>query len=400
MNTTIQNAARLSPVPWIVIVAAGIAAAVNIWKVPPLLPQIGETYGISLVDAGVLLGIVQLAGVISGTAVGLVAETIGFRRCVLIGLATLAVASTVGAFATSFDLLLGMRAVESAGLLLVLVAGPGVIRRTVHPHQLDLPSGVWASYQGVAAFAALGVAAAFAATVTVTSAWLVVAVVTAAAAAAVLLFVPADPKGEPGRMRGVGASVWRTVRRWKLWVGGIMFFVYAAAWMAVLGFLPVILGDAGVEQALANLLTGIASFVNAIGAVVAGLLLRRGASARLLMVIGAVVPAAASLLVVSDGFTPAVRFVAVLVFSTVGGLIPGTLTRLALEYTPVGGSTPTSIGLMVQWSNGGLLAGPPIAAAIVTATGSWAATAWLTVGAAVIAAVLAVFLRPERTLEA
>src|SRR5690606_39595810 len=49
------------PISWIVVVVAGISAALHIWKLPAALPMIQEDLGLSLLAAGVLLGIVQVA---------------------------------------------------------------------------------------------------------------------------------------------------------------------------------------------------------------------------------------------------------------------------------------------------------------------------------------------------
>ena len=64
---------------WIVVVVAGITAALHIWKLPAALPLIQEDLGLSLLTAGVLLGIVQVAGMLGGLAVSLLAENIGER---------------------------------------------------------------------------------------------------------------------------------------------------------------------------------------------------------------------------------------------------------------------------------------------------------------------------------
>src|SRR6185312_4893994 len=47
---------------WIVVVLAGVTAAMHIWKLPTAIPVIQHELGMSLVQAGVLLGVVQVAG--------------------------------------------------------------------------------------------------------------------------------------------------------------------------------------------------------------------------------------------------------------------------------------------------------------------------------------------------
>ncbi len=66
---------------WIVILA-GVAAALHVAKLPPALPVLQRELGISLVEAGFLLSLVQLGTMTLGVVAGLTADGIGrkFRR--------------------------------------------------------------------------------------------------------------------------------------------------------------------------------------------------------------------------------------------------------------------------------------------------------------------------------
>ncbi|WP_369188415.1 MFS transporter [Streptomyces sp. R08] len=155
----------LSPRPagtarsWVVVVAAGVAAGLQVWKVPPAVPFLRHDLSLSLVQAGTLLGIVQLAGMLGGLAVSLLAELIGERRCLSGGLVLLCLGSAAGGFAWSAAPLLVSRAVEGAGFILVAVTGPGLIRRTSPPGRLTTAMGFWGAYQGISTFAGLVVGA-------------------------------------------------------------------------------------------------------------------------------------------------------------------------------------------------------------------------------------------------
>lgn len=383
------------PLRWPFVVVAGVAAGVHVWKVPPFLTQISSELGIGLVDAGILLGTVQIAGVLGGLAVGLVAELVGYRRCALGGLAVLAAASALGAIVDTFGGLLALRAVESLGFLLVVIAGPGLIRRVTPPSGLGVATGVWVSFQGISAFSTLGAAAALSGVVTYRGAWVAAAVVTALAAAALALAIPADPPSNAVGLRGVGAAVRRTASVPGLWIGGVVFLSYAASWMAVVGFLPIIFETAGLEPALASFMGGVASGINIVGAIVGGYLLQRGVPVRLLVWTGMFTMGLASIVVFLPGQGSWTQFAAICVYSAVGGLVPATLMRLALALTPETGSTPAAIGLTMQCSNAGMFIGPPVAAALTTATGTWDTTWWFTLACALVGAVLAALLGPR-----
>jgi CP family cyanate transporter-like MFS transporter len=68
------------------------------------------------------------------------------------------------------------------------------------------------------------------------------------------------------------------------------------------------------------------------------------------------------------------RYAAVLLFSAVGGLIPGTLFSLALRVAPGEHAVASTVGFMQQWSAAGQFAGPPLVAAVAVAVGGWRST--------------------------
>ena len=91
MTQRISSRAGLDPA-WIVI-AAGVCAALHVGKLPPAIAALQAALGLTLVQAGFLLSLVQLAGMLLGVVFGLAADTLGPRRSVLLGLGVLTLAS-------------------------------------------------------------------------------------------------------------------------------------------------------------------------------------------------------------------------------------------------------------------------------------------------------------------
>ena len=75
--------------PALLVILAGVSAALHVGKLPPALPVLQQMLGISLVQSGFLLSMVQLAGMSLGLVVGLTADGLGLRRSMLIGLSLL-----------------------------------------------------------------------------------------------------------------------------------------------------------------------------------------------------------------------------------------------------------------------------------------------------------------------
>ncbi len=95
---------------WVVI-AAGVAAALHVGKLSPALPVLATELGVTLLQAGFLLSLVQLAGMTLGLAIGLSADGLGLRRSMLTGLLLLFAASLLGGWARDAKTLLLLRAV-------------------------------------------------------------------------------------------------------------------------------------------------------------------------------------------------------------------------------------------------------------------------------------------------
>ncbi len=138
---------------WIAVVIAAICAGLHIWDLPAAIPFLRHDMGVTLVQAGALLGVVQVAGLTGGLAVSLLAELIGERRCLLAGLAIASLGSALGAVAGSVTVLMISRAIDGAGSILIVVPGPGLIRRHTPLARLNIAIGYWAAFTGIATFA-------------------------------------------------------------------------------------------------------------------------------------------------------------------------------------------------------------------------------------------------------
>src|SRR5690606_34458457 len=110
------------------VVFVGISGALHVWKLPPVLPMLTDEFGLTLVESGFLLSLVQLGGLALGLVMGLLAGKIGLRRSVLIGLFLLGAASAAGALPHDKNLLMALRGVEGCGFLMVVMPCPALIR--------------------------------------------------------------------------------------------------------------------------------------------------------------------------------------------------------------------------------------------------------------------------------
>jgi MFS family permease len=356
-----------------VVVAVGVACALHIGKLPVAIPPLQTALGLSLLQAGFLLSLVQLAGMALGLLVGLAADRLGPRRVMLAGLLLLALGSGLGALARDVHALLWTRALEGLGFLLAVLPAPGLLRLCVqHPPTLARALGWWGAYMPVGAALALLLGAPLIGLIGWRGLWALLAGVALGAAVLLWRVVPeaAAPTAGAGAAR-LGPRLLRTLSAPGPWLMALGFFCYSGQWLAVVGFLPTIYSQAGVGGAALGALSALAAGINMLGNVGAGRLLARGAGPGTLLATGYVAMALGGLVAFGAVGHPWVQYGAVLLFSCVGGLIPGTLFGLAVVLAPDKETVSTTVGWMQQWSALGQFAGPPLVAWLATQAGGW-----------------------------
>jgi MFS transporter, CP family, cyanate transporter len=379
-----------------VIVFAGVCAALHVGKLPPALPVLQDALGITLVQAGFLLSAVQVASMTLGLAVGLSADSLGLRRSMLVGLALLSVASISGGFVADASGLLFLRALEGLGFLLVVMPAPALIRRTVDASQLSGRMGWWGTYMPTGSALALLLGPWVLAGLNWSAWWWLLGAVAALAWVAVWLCVPdVQP---PAPTRNAADDAWPkrlalTLQSPGPWLVALTFAVYSSQWLAVVGFLPTVYAELGLAAGTAGVLSACVALANVSGNIMSGRLLQRGWPAQRLLSIGFVCmtlgAVGAYAMWHGEGLSTLMRFACVVMFSAVGGLIPGTLFSCALRLAPSEGTVSTTVGYMQQLSALGQFAGPPLVAWVAASAGgwqwTWAVTATLSLAGAVLA---------------
>ncbi len=370
-----------------VVILGGVAAALHLTKLIPALPVLQQAMSLSLVQAGFLLSAVQMAGLCLGLMMGLAADRLGLRRSMLLGLATLTLASVTGIWATGAWPLMALRVVEGLGFLLAVTPAPGLIRRIVAPERLGKLLGFWSAYMPLATAMALLCGPLVMAHLGWQGLWALLAGLSAVFAVWVWRVVPDDGKSAaPPKPLG-GNALRRTLTHRGPWLVALCFAVYSFQWLAVIGFLPTVYAQAGVAVGTTAALTALAAAVNMVGNIASGRLLSQGHNPRHLLYAGYGVMGISAALAFAQtpNWVPAdaqflLRFGGVLVFSMVGGVIPGTLFALAVKLAPDDATVSTTIGWMQQWSALGQFAGPPLVAWLASQVGGWQWT-WLMTGA-------------------
>ncbi|MFT3721269.1 CynX/NimT family MFS transporter [Pseudorhodoferax sp.] len=375
--------------PALVVVLGGVAAALHVGKLPPAIPVLREALQLSLVQAGFLLSLVQVAGMALGLAVGLAGDSLGLKRCMTAGLLVLGAASLAGGLAQDAATLLALRAVEGCGFLLAATPAPSLIRRVAAPGELDAKMGLWGAYMPLGTALALLAGPLLLPRIGWPGWWWLLAALSLAMAAWLWRALPPDPLRTGAASAGWKDRLRRTLAAPGPWLLALGFAVYSGQWLAVVGFLPTIYAQARVGPAAAGALTALVAVVNMVGNIGAGRLLRRGVAARTLLRAGYAAMALGALLAFLPAldFGPAARTGAVVLFSMLGGMVPATLFALSQRLAPGPDTVSTTVGWMQQCSAVGQFLGPPVVAWIARQAGGWQWT-WAATGLCSLAGIL------------
>lgn len=379
------------PAVWVIL--AGMMVAMHVGKVSVAIPTLREALGISIVQAGTLLSMSQMAGMLIAVFVGMFADGWGLRRSLVSGLVLMGLASLLGGWVTGIAGLLGLRVVEGVAFLLVVVSAPALLRQVVQPERLAQIMGVWGTFMPGGTAAALLLGPWVLSHLGWTAWWQLLGALSllmAAACATVLWPLGAGSGLRAGGFAEHGRRLLQTWRNPGTWWVALSFGLYSSQWLVVIGFFPTLLQAVGVSASAAGAVTAAVSVVNIFGNVLGGQLLHRGWRVHRVLGAGFVIMASCAVVIFNGlgEWPPVVRMAAAVVFSGLGGMIPGALFSLAVRVAPSEQTVSTSLGWTTQMSMVGQFIMPPTAAALAQSMGTWQWTWVLNLGACVLALLL------------
>lgn len=382
---------------------AGVAVAFQVGKVPGALPFLKLDLGLTLFVAGWVVSILNIIASAGGSLFGAAADRLGYRRIVLAGLTITAMAGIAGAFSVTPEFLLATRAIEGLGFILTVVSVPPLMLALCVPGDRSKAMGLWSAYMpmgmGVMLFASgplLGI-------MDWRGLWLAASALILMVAVAIACRIPA-PRGDDRSAvdsRAALADFVMTARRPGPLLLGAIFATYAAQYLTIMAFLPLMLvEEAAMAASSAAMLGALAVAINIVGNLSSGFLLDRGISRSALIIAASLVMAATGAGVFVDGLAFAGRYGCALVFSAVGGVIPGVLFAGAPVHAPRPDLVASVSGLIMQGAAIGQLLGPPFAGYLVAHSDSWAAASVFVASAAVLTCISAVALGRIETRQA
>ena len=366
---------------------AGVAAATALAKASPAAPALQATLGLSLAQVGWVMALGTLATAVLGVASGSLSTRYGPRALAIAGAGVLVAAGAAGALSPAAPALLGARAVEGLGVILITVAAPALIAAQTRPADLGMAMGVWALWMPAGSLVVLLLAPSLVAV----GSWRVLWALSALAALAVLPALARLPAPVRGGPRPPAMAVLGQAGPWLL---AVVFACFSLQFFSVFTFLPTLLAaHAGFDAAGAARAAALVPAAIIPGNLLGGWLVQRGAAPWRVMVLPALALMVLGPAVLAAPLPAAGMLTVLAVYGLVLGIVPTAIFVQAPRLAGPGGGAPAVLGLAMSGQGVGILCGPPLAGALLERTGPPGA-------AGLVAAALAVLIAAALGLRA
>ncbi len=376
----------------------GCTLTIHIGKIPAAIPFFMKDLGIDLFAAGILVSALPFLSGSTGIIMGGYADKLGHIRSAVFGLIICGLASLFGATATSFSGIIILRIFEGLGYLLATVSLPALIVSSSTEKDRPVALGIWGAFFPVGMASILLLSPYLILTIKWQGLWIVTGSVTLIWG----IILSIAFRGRPGPTREtvpITAALKFLTKKGPLLLAGC-FVMYSAQFLAITSFLPAMLID--IYTLSVNRAATLGALViagNIIGNISSGLLLRLGIPRHVILAAAAAASAICTLIVFNDFFSMFIRVGSAFAFTTISGLIPGTLSASAPHYIERPGQMASIVGLMMQFAAIGQIIGPIILSATVDGFGSWEYASIFTISAALFGVVFAVILSQVKTAD-
>jgi predicted MFS family arabinose efflux permease len=359
------------PVPerWVVTIAAylaGMAVALNQFKVPPVMPVLMTTLNVDMSTGGWLMSSFAVAGVILALPAAFVLRRIGPKHAGLIALGCTVAGSAMGALAQSPAALLFSRSIEGIALGLITVVAPAVISMWFPAEQRGTPMGVWATWVPVGSFAMLNLAAPLLRLLGWRGIWWFGALFSLAVFVLYAAVVRPPPlAGAPRSPTLPAVRVDRALLTPSAWALALVFAAFSFSMMGFGTWAPSYLNEAlDMNLAAASFASSVVALAGIPANIIAGGVLDRIRNRGMLLV----APLLAAGVVFFWSFrlqSGAVVLPYMMLVGATAGFIPPTIFTLAPQTMRDPASAGLAIGIISVGQNFGQLLGPPAVAAAI-----------------------------------
>ena len=384
---TPKAAAKAPTYAWVILAVvylASVAAPLNQFKVPPVMPLLIQAFNLSLGSAGILMSIFSITGFLLALPAGFILQRFGPKITGLIAVGAVVVGSVLGALSNTSALMLASRFIEGAGMGLIMVVAPAAIAMWFPAETRGTPMGLWATCVGIGGIIMYNLAPALAALFSWRAVWW------AGAAFALVAFVlfgalfrmPKQEEAAGGRSSGKAEagrekppSLGKAIANRSLWLLSLEFLCFNVVVLAFSTYYPTFLnGVRNYTLAGASFMASLATIFAILATPLGGYMSDRIGSRKLLIVIPFILTALTFLFP----------------FSVTGWMIPGLMIVMGTLTGPVAPATFATVpevmvlpqlagygmAVLALGQNLGMFIGPVMFGQLVESMG-WTAAGYL-----------------------
>jgi MFS family permease len=374
-TTPTARAADTAAAAWVILAALllfSIAAPLNQFKVPPIMPVLMEQLGVTVSAAGLLMSVYAITGLILALPAGLIFQKAGLKVTGLLAGGSIILGAIMGALSQSFNGLLISRVIEGAGTSFMAVLAPAVIAQWFAAHRRGTAMGIWSAWVPVGSAAMLILAPVLVNASGWRAVWWFGAIYALAVTALYLVVVRPAPgtsaHAPASNATGGERSGASAMRNGNIWLLAAAFGAFNAAVIGLSTFLPTFLNaERGMSLGQAALVGSLATLITIFSAPAGGVISDRIGSRKRPYLVGF---AAAIVLLPLTGVLPVALLIALMIVNGLAmGLIPTNIFAAAVEATGDPSQGGAAMAVVMVGQNAGMLVGPVIVGALAQSAG-------------------------------
>jgi predicted MFS family arabinose efflux permease len=375
---------------WVVLVVTLLVFVVYAFSfqiVPPLIPSILSEFGISNAEAGLLMSIVLVPGLILSIFVSLVIRRLGTKRVILFSLVLVVLGTLVSSSAGSYTVLLMGRLILGLGGAIILPAAPTIIAQWFERKELGKAMGIFAVNMPLATVFALPAASALA-----SIGWRYAFYLSAALGILAIFCFVVLYKDRPVDLEE-GGGIREALRSLEMWKVAILWLLFQAAMLSFITWAPALLVRfQGMTNIEAGFSTSLLSWVSLILVPTYGSLSDRFKRRKIFVVLGfALMSLMFAAISLNTNLSVLISFVAL---GIVSSMIPPIIQTLPAEVLGPGMAS-VGFGVMTILGNIGPILAPPLVGYVLDSTNSFFICLAILALLSVLGTLLGLFLKSK-----
>jgi MFS family permease len=364
-----------------VLLIASVAAPLNQFKVPPVLPLLMNAFSLPVGRAGLLMSVFAATGLTLALPAGFIFQKLGYRITGLLAVGSVVVGASLGAASTSTSMMLTSRVIEGIGISFMAVVAPAVIAMRFAADERGMPMGIWATWVPLGSTMMFVVAPLLVARWNWQGVWWFGSLFAAAGWLLYYFFIKPSPTQSAGTdslgapERVTGRDLGPVLRNRDLWLISFLFCCFNLAFIAFVTWTPTFLNTIrGTSLVRASWLISVVTISTIVSLPISGWISDRMGSRKLVCVtpmILLMVLWPLTFIVREGGFLPLA-----IAIGFVGGFVPTGVFSAGVEIVGDERLAGMAMAVIQVGQNAGMLMGPLAFGWIVEATGSWQIAFW------------------------